>query len=131
MIERAPASTHSRLHTTIACGEHNTIGVALVAELLGESIPASRCGEMVGPRQLDDVLFHEDHIHKPAMKSLLFIFASLLAFTVFSDAADSQWGSYPNRPLLFQHFVPPDGRLFSLAHDVNYIDQAVLSWASP
>ena len=24
-----------------------------------------RCGEMVDKRQLDDVLFHEDHIHRP------------------------------------------------------------------
>ncbi len=24
-----------------------------------------RCGEMVGKRQLDDVLFHEDHVHRP------------------------------------------------------------------
>jgi hypothetical protein len=24
-----------------------------------------RCGEMVNKRQLDDVLFHEDHIHRP------------------------------------------------------------------
>jgi hypothetical protein len=25
----------------------------------------SRCGEMIDKRQLDDVLFHEDHIHRP------------------------------------------------------------------
>src|SRR6266700_320025 len=25
----------------------------------------SRCGEMVDKRQLDDVLFHEDHVHRP------------------------------------------------------------------
>jgi hypothetical protein len=24
-----------------------------------------RCGEMVDKQQLDDVLFHEDHIHRP------------------------------------------------------------------
>ena len=24
-----------------------------------------RCGEMVDRRQLDDVLFHEDHVHRP------------------------------------------------------------------
>jgi hypothetical protein len=24
-----------------------------------------RCGEMVDMRQLDDVLFHEDHVHRP------------------------------------------------------------------
>jgi hypothetical protein len=24
-----------------------------------------QCGEMVDMRQLDDVLFHEDHIHRP------------------------------------------------------------------
>ena len=24
-----------------------------------------RCGEMVDKRQLDDVLFHEDHVHRP------------------------------------------------------------------
>jgi hypothetical protein len=27
-----------------------------------------RCGEMVDKRQLDDVLFHEDHIHKPDIR---------------------------------------------------------------
>jgi hypothetical protein len=25
----------------------------------------AQCGEMVDRRQLDDVLFHEDHIHRP------------------------------------------------------------------
>jgi hypothetical protein len=25
----------------------------------------SRCGEMVDMRQLDDVLFHEDHVQRP------------------------------------------------------------------
>jgi hypothetical protein len=25
----------------------------------------SRCGEMVDRRQLDEVLFHEDHFHRP------------------------------------------------------------------
>jgi hypothetical protein len=25
----------------------------------------SRCGEMADWRQLDDVLFHEDHVHRP------------------------------------------------------------------
>jgi hypothetical protein len=25
----------------------------------------SRCGEMVDKRELDDVLFHEDHVHRP------------------------------------------------------------------
>jgi hypothetical protein len=25
----------------------------------------SRCGEMVDKRQLDDVLFHEDHVQRP------------------------------------------------------------------
>jgi hypothetical protein len=24
-----------------------------------------KCGEMVDKRQLDDVIFHEDHIHRP------------------------------------------------------------------
>jgi hypothetical protein len=24
-----------------------------------------KCGEMVDMRQLDDVIFHEDHIHRP------------------------------------------------------------------
>jgi hypothetical protein len=24
-----------------------------------------QCGEMVDMRQLDDVLFHEDHVHRP------------------------------------------------------------------
>jgi hypothetical protein len=24
-----------------------------------------RCGQMVDMRQLDDVLFHEDHVHRP------------------------------------------------------------------
>ena len=24
-----------------------------------------QCGEMVDERQLDDVLFHEDHVHRP------------------------------------------------------------------
>jgi len=24
-----------------------------------------RCGEMVDKRQLDDLLFHEDHVHRP------------------------------------------------------------------
>jgi hypothetical protein len=24
-----------------------------------------KCGEMVDMRQLDDVLFHEDHVHRP------------------------------------------------------------------
>jgi len=24
-----------------------------------------QCGEMVDKRQLDDVLFHEDHVHRP------------------------------------------------------------------
>jgi hypothetical protein len=27
-----------------------------------------RCGEMVEIRQLDDVLFHEDHVHRPAIQ---------------------------------------------------------------
>lgn len=42
-----------------------------------------------------------------------------------------QWGSYLNRPLALQDFVPPDGRRFSLLHEFTYLDQSGRRWEAP
>ena len=42
-----------------------------------------------------------------------------------------QWGSYLNRPLALQDFVPPDGRRFSLLHEFTYVDQSGRRWEAP
>jgi hypothetical protein len=42
-----------------------------------------------------------------------------------------QWGSYLNRPLALQDFVPPDGRRFSLLHEFSYVDQSGRRWEAP
>lgn len=42
-----------------------------------------------------------------------------------------QWGSYLNRPVRLQDFVPPDGRRFSLSSDFTYVDPSGRRWEAP
>ena len=64
------------------------------------------------------------------------IFAFVVIALMFSSRSLSgepsgQWGSYPNRPLVLQDLVPPDGRRFSLVNDFNYVDQSERLWEAP
>jgi Protein of unknown function (DUF1353) len=45
-----------------------------------------------------------------------------------STKQPKEWGSYLNRPLALQDFVPPDGRRFSLLHEFTYVDQSGRRW---
>ena len=48
-----------------------------------------------------------------------------------STKQPEEWGSYLNRPLALQDFVPPDGRRFSLLHEFTYVDQSGRRWEAP
>ena len=60
----------------------------------------------------------------------VFLIVTLICFAG-CRAAQSEWGSYPNRPLALVDMIPPDGRRFSLIHEFNYIDPAKHVWESP
>jgi hypothetical protein len=57
----------------------------------------SRCGEMVDRRQLDDVLFHEDHVQRPDIQ-----FGGV---TEFQNAACNAGRSSPVRWVFIEKWI--------------------------